>query len=76
MEHTIFDLYGKHEMERKLSRAHIHHGVQSVGSVRGTSSHHYNPFMILADRSATETLGNCYGFSFFIQRKFSGRGGI
>ena len=27
--------YGKHEMERQLSRTPIHHGVQSVGSLRG-----------------------------------------
>lgn len=68
-----FDLltfYGKHLMERKLSRAHIHHGVQSVGSVRGTSSHHYNPFFVLADRAATETQGECYGFSFLYSGDF------
>ncbi len=68
--YDFLTFYGKHEMERKLSRAHIHHGVQSVGSVRGTSSHHYNPFMILVDRSATETLGNCYGFSFLYSGNF------
>jgi alpha-galactosidase len=68
--YDFLTFYGKHEMERKLSRAHIHHGVQSVGSVRGTSSHHYNPFMILADRSATETQGYCYGFSFLYSGNF------
>lgn len=68
-----FDLltfYGKHLMERKLSRAHIHHGIQSVGSVRGTSSHHYNPFFVIADRAATETQGECYGFSFLYSGDF------
>lgn len=70
--YDFLTFYGKHEMERKLSRAHIHHGVQSVGSVRGTSSHHYNPFMVLADRSATETQGNCYGFSFLYSGNFLG----
>lgn len=70
--YDLLTFYGKHEMERKLSRAHIHHGVQSVGSVRGTSSHHYNPFMVLAERSATETQGNCYGFSFLYSGNFLG----
>ena len=68
--YDFLTFYGKHEMERKLSRAHIHHGVQSVGSVRGTSSHHYNPFMILADRAATETRGDCYGFAFLYSGNF------
>ncbi|HJB29830.1 MAG TPA: alpha-galactosidase [Candidatus Blautia faecavium] len=70
--YDFLTFYGKHEMERKLSRAPIHHGVQSVGSVRGTSSHHYNPFMILADREATETQGNCYGFAFLYSGNFLG----
>lgn len=51
--YDFMTFYGKHEMERTLSRAPIHHGIQSVGSVRGASSHHYNPFMVLADHSAT-----------------------
>lgn len=72
-QYGSFDLltfYGKHLMERKLSRAHIHHGIQSVGSVRGTSSHHYNPFFVIADRVATETQGECYGFSFLYSGNF------
>lgn len=70
--YDLLTFYGKHLMERKLSRAHIHHGIQSVGSVRGTSSHHYNPFIILADRAATETQGECYGFSFLYSGNFLG----
>lgn len=27
--------YGKHEMERQVSRTAVHHGIQSVGSLRG-----------------------------------------
>lgn len=62
--------YGKHEMERQLSRTPIHHGVQSVGSLRGASSHQYNPFVMLADKNATETSGECYGFSFLYSGNF------
>ena len=62
--------YGKHEMERQLSRTPIHHGVQSVGSLRGASSHQYNPFVMLADKNATETSGECYGFSLLYSGNF------
>lgn len=61
---------GRHTMERNLERAEIHHGIQSIGSVRGTSSHHYNPFAILCDKETTETGGNCYAFSFLYSGEF------
>lgn len=62
--------YGRHEMERQMSRTPIHHGIQSAGGLRGTSSHQYNPFVILADHTATETQGNCYGFSLLYSGNF------
>ena len=43
---------GRHAMERCLNRAPLRPGVQSVGSVRGTSSHQHNPFLVLCDRDA------------------------
>lgn len=41
---------GKHTMERQLDRLHIHHGRQSIGSSRGSSSHQANPFVILCNK--------------------------
>lgn len=70
-----FDLitfYGKHAMEREKSRTKLCHGKLSVGSCRGASSHHYNPFMILAEQDAAETQGGCYGFSFLYSGDFIG----
>ena len=61
---------GRHTMERNPERARITHGVQSVGSVRGTSSHQSNPFMMICDESATEKEGDCYGFSFVYSGEF------
>ena len=55
--------YGKHNMERQMERTHLGHGNWSVGSIRGTSSHHHNPFVILCDRHTEETHGDCYGFA-------------
>ncbi len=59
LDFITFD--GCHVMERCLHRTPLRHGVQSVGSVRGTSSHHHNPFVILCSRDAAEDHGVCYG---------------
>lgn len=59
----FISFYGRHAMERLYSRTRVHHGIQSVGSTRGASSHHYNPFVMLTAKDTTETSGECYGFS-------------
>ena len=63
--------YGKHTMERQMERVHLGHGNWSVGSIRGTSSHHHNPFVILCDRNTEETKGSCYGFALAYSGNFS-----
>ncbi|NBJ92011.1 alpha-galactosidase [Parablautia muri] len=69
-EYDWLTFYGRHAMERNLQRAEIVHGQQSVGSIRGTSSHQYNPFAIVCERSATEEQGACYGVSFVYSGEF------
>ena len=59
MDLITFD--GCHAMERGLHRAPLRPGVQSVESVRGTSSHHHNPFVILCEHDASEDYGLCCG---------------
>lgn len=59
----LIHFYGRHCMERMKERLPLHHGVQSVESKRGSSSHQHNPFVILCDKTATETSGNCYGYA-------------
>jgi alpha-galactosidase len=68
-----FDLihfYGKHAMEREYERTPVGHAKLSVESMRGLSSHQHNPFVILSDKEATETNGECYGFSFLYSGNF------
>ncbi len=62
--------YGRHSMEMNFQRETIHHGIQAVGSVRGISSHQYNPFVILCEKGTDETMGSCYGFSFVYSGEF------
>ena len=63
--------YGRHAMERIMERTPLHHGIQSVGSRRGFSSHQHNPFVILCDNDAGEEHGNCYGASFMYSGNFA-----
>jgi alpha-galactosidase len=62
---------GRHVMERCPSRTPLRPGLQSVGSVRGTSSHQHNPFVILCDRDANEDYGLCYGAMLVYSGNFS-----
>lgn len=66
----IIKFYGRHTMERNMERMHAGHGTISFGSRRGTSSHQYNPAVILADRNTTEDYGNCYGMLFVYSGNF------
>ena len=59
-------------MERNVQRVPVVHGTQKIGSVRGTSSHQYNPMMILAEKETTEEKGNCYAMSFVYSGCFQG----
>ena len=52
---------GGHVRERNLNRAPLRPGVQSVGSLRGASSHQHNPFVVLCEHDAGEDYGLCYG---------------
>ena len=61
---------GGHVKERHLDRAPLRPGEQSVGSVRGTSSHQHNPFVILCDHDAGEDHGVCYGAALLYSGNF------
>lgn len=52
---------GHHLMERCPDRWALRSGIQSVGSVRGISSHQHNPFVVLCDHDADEDTGICCG---------------
>lgn len=66
----VIKFYGKHAMERNVERSHVGHGTISFGSRRGTSSHQYNPAVIVADRNTTEDFGSCYGMLFVYSGNF------
>lgn len=62
--------YGRHAMERLCQRTPVNHGSYRIGSQRGTSSHQYNPMMILAHPDTTEDFGACYALSLLYSGSF------
>ena len=69
-EYEWMTFYGGHVRERNAQRSELDHGIHSIGSVRGASSHHYNPFVIVCDKNTDEEKGGCYSFSFLYSGEF------
>lgn len=68
-----FDLlhfHGRHCQERQTERIPLSHAGYSLRSLRGTSSHQENPFLILADSSCREEAGDCYGMQLLYSGNF------
>ena len=70
-EWDVINFHGRHAGERNVSRTPSGHRETVVGTRRGASSHHQNPFVILAEKDAGELHGQCYGMSFLYSGSFS-----
>ncbi|MBQ7114812.1 MAG: alpha-galactosidase [Clostridia bacterium] len=70
-DYDMLGLYGRWVKERSLDRYPLHHGIQSIKSKRGSSSHNHNPFTALVSKNATEDYGDCYGFNLVYSSNFS-----
>ena len=57
----MIHFHGRHCMERQVERVPLFHGIHTLSSGRGMSSHQHNPFVILCEHTATEDSGACYG---------------
>ncbi len=68
--YDVISFYGRHTMERIPNRQAIQHGIYKVSSKRGTSSHQYNPALILCSHDATETSGDAYSMNFVYSGSF------
>ena len=75
-QYDLITFYGRHTMERNLQRTPVAHMEQMIGSRRGTSSHQFNPMMILAEKETTEAAGGCYAMQFVFSGGFSGCAGM
>ena len=70
LDMDLVSLPGRYGQERQVERQKMTHHIHTIGSVRGSSSHQQNPFVILCDREACEDYGACYGFSLVYSGNF------
>ncbi|MCM1523954.1 MAG: alpha-galactosidase [Ruminococcus sp.] len=69
-EYDFITLNGSWARERAMERCRLHHGKQSVDSVKGESSHQNNPFTALVSHNADEDCGEAYGFNLVYSGNF------
>ena len=66
----MVDLPGAWGRERGISIHRLHCGIQGVYSMRGCSSHQFNPFIALKRPNTDEFTGEVYGFSLVYSGSF------
>lgn len=69
-DYDMVDLAGASLRERYTDIHPIHQGVQSIHSMRGHSSHQFNPFFALKRRNAGEHTGEVLGISLVYSGNF------
>ena len=71
MDYDMVHLYGKWAKERTVTERPLCHGIQSIQSKRGSSSHNHNPFVALKAHGTTEENGEVYGINLIYSGNFS-----
>ena len=66
----IIHFPGEWLFERQFRRETLAEGTKVVASSSGRSSHEHNPFVMLADKDATETNGEVFAVSFMYSGSF------
>lgn len=61
--YSMIDLAGAWTRERSIRERNLDYGTQGVHSMRGCSSHQFNPFIALKRKNADEFSGEVLGFS-------------
>ncbi|RAS87790.1 alpha-galactosidase [Priestia endophytica] len=69
-EFDFLHLHGAHVKERHIERNSLRHGIQSIESTRGASSHQHNPFVALLRKGTNENTGEVYAFNFVYSGNF------
>ena len=69
-DYDLIKFHGRHAMERNMERMPVSHESIRIGSRRGTSSHQYNPGVILVGKNTNEDSGSCYGMLFVYSGNF------
>lgn len=70
-DYDFIQFSGAWSRERHMIRTHLRSGVQSISSLRGTSSHQQNPFMMLARPNTDDASGSVFGFNLVYSGNFA-----
>lgn len=72
-EYVMTELAGAWSRERHVKEREICYGIQGIYSMRGCSSHQFNPFLALKRKNADEHSGEVLGFSLVYSGDFLGQ---
>lgn len=68
--YDFLSLYGTHAKEANRERFPLHHGIQRMESVRGSSSPQHQPFFALITPETSETAGEVYALNLIYSGNF------
>ena len=71
--YEMVELTGAWARERYVKTAPLHEGIQAIYSMRGHSSHQFNPFFALKRPETTEDAGEAIGISLVYSGNFMGQ---
>lgn len=69
-QYDFLSLYGSHTKEANCERFPIHHGIQRIESVRGSSSPQHHPFVALLSPKTDETSEDVYAIHLIYSGNF------
>lgn len=69
-DYEMIHFSGAWSRERAIKKHVLEQGVQSIHSLRGSSSAEHNPFIMLKRPNTDENMGEVYGFSFVYSGNF------
>lgn len=69
-DYEMVELHGAWSRERHVESRKLTHGIQGVYSMRGHSSHQYNPFIALKRENTTEDHGEVIGCALIYSGSF------
>lgn len=72
-DYEFIHLSGAWSREREVKSRKLEHGIQSISSTRGNSSHNHNPFICLKRPYADEFQGEVLGVSLVYSGNFLGQ---
>ena len=72
-EYDMLYLAGAWSRERHVCERNLEYGTQGIYSMRGCSSHQFNPYLVLKRKNTNEQAGEAIGFHFIYSGDFLGQ---